>query len=62
VNVLNAGPYTANLLWNDTTEAIQLNISSVTAVPEPSSMVMIGVGMAGIGIRRFRRQRRIAAA
>ena len=55
LNVLNPGPYTANLLWNDATEAIQLNVSAVTAVPEPSSMVLLGVGMAGIAIRRFRR-------
>jgi hypothetical protein len=54
LNVLNAGAYTANLQWNDTTEAIELNI---TGVPEPSSLAIFGLGALAIVYRR----RRLAA-
>jgi len=52
LNVLNPRGYTANLQWNDTTEAIELNI---TAVPEPSAMLLLG--LAGLGFCRCRRRR-----
>ena len=50
LNVLNAGSYVANIQWNDTTEAIELNI---TAVPEPGSLALISLG--GLLIVRRRR-------
>lgn len=53
LNVLNAGGYTANFQWNDTTEAIELN---VTAVPEPSSLVLLGIATLAIASRRRRFQ------
>ncbi len=49
LNVLNNGGYTANLQWNDTTEAIELNI---TAVPEPSSAALLGLGGVALILRR----------
>lgn len=51
LNVINSGGYTANLQWNDTFEAIELN---VTAVPEPGSILMLG--LAGLGLVTIRRR------
>lgn len=52
LSVLNNGAYTANLQWNDATEAIELNI---TAVPEPSALAFVGLAVIGSGFRRRRR-------
>lgn len=52
LNVLNAGGYSANLQWNGTTEAIELN---VTVVPEPSSLALLGLGALAIDSWRRRR-------
>ena len=49
LQVNNAGGYTANLQWNDTDEAIELNI---TAVPEPSTTALIGLGGLALILRR----------
>jgi len=51
LNVVNSGGYTANLQWNDTTEAIELN---VTAVPEPSAAMLLGLAGLGLCYRRRR--------
>ena len=55
LNILNAGSYAANLQWNDATEAIELNITA-TSVPEPSSILLLSVGVVALGLRHRRRQ------
>ncbi len=52
LSILNSGDYTANLQWNDATEAIELNITAV--VPEPSSSALLGLGVCSLIIRRRR--------
>lgn len=54
LNILNAGSYTANLQWNDTSEAVELNITSA-AVPEPSFFVLFGASLVCYGLRRRRK-------
>lgn len=54
LNVLNAGSYTANLQWNNTTEAIELN---VTAIPEPSAFAIFGTASLLTAFRRRRNAR-----
>ena len=49
LNVINAGGYTANLQWNETTEAVELN---VTGIPEPSSVLLLGLGGVALAWRR----------
>ena len=51
LNVINNGGYTASLQWNDTTEAIELNI---TGVPEPSALLLLGFAGLGLTFRRHR--------
>jgi hypothetical protein len=52
LNVINNGGYTANLQWNDATEAIELNVT--TAIPEPSLVALLGIGAVGLLVRRRR--------
>jgi hypothetical protein len=54
LNVLNAGSYTANLQWNNTTEAIELN---VTGIPEPSAFAIFGTASLLTAFRRRRNAR-----
>jgi len=52
-NVQNAGVgVTANLQWNDTTNAIELN---VTAVPEPSTWALLAISLTTVMVLRRRR-------
>ena len=53
LTVTSAAGYTANIQWNDTTEAIELNI---TAVPEPSAVTLLG-GSFALGVALLRRRR-----
>lgn len=52
LNVINSGDYTANLQWNNTTEAVELNI---TAVPEPDLHFLAGLGALSLLVWRRRR-------
>lgn len=52
LNVINnPNGYTANLQWNDTSEAIELN---VTAIPEPSAFAIFGTASLLTAFRRRR--------
>lgn len=53
LEVNNAGGYTAALQWNDSTEAIELN---VTAIPEPGTYALIGgcFALSAVMLRRRR--------
>ena len=52
LSVINAGGYTANLQWNETDSAIELNVTA--AVPEPSSTSLLGLAGFSMLLRRRR--------
>jgi hypothetical protein len=54
LNILNAGNYVANLQWNDTNEAIELNITDI--VPESSSFALFGICFVVCGLLCRRRK------
>jgi len=55
-NIINPGPYTANLQYDETGDIVQLNITATTAVPEPGSLGVLGLAILGLVTRRRRRQ------
>jgi len=57
LSILNPGQYIANLQWNDSTEAVELNIIAV--IPEPSTLVIWGLGLLALAWYARRKRFRI---